>query len=47
MVHMRYGSALGIFGEQRRSLNEHNRTPMHLGALGKRLCSSNVPNALP
>ena len=33
MVRMHYGSALGTFGEQRRSLNAPNRNSMHLGAL--------------
>ena len=39
MVHMRYGSALGTFGEHRRKC-----TQMHWN---ERLCSPNVPNALP
>ena len=47
MVRMHYGSALGTFGEHRRSPNAPNRTPMHLGAFGERLCSPNVPNAQP
>ena len=47
MVCMLYGSALGTFGEQRRSPNKPNRTLMHSGAFGECLCSLNVPNALP
>ena len=47
MVCMHYDSALGTFGEQRRSLNAPNRSPMHLGAFGVRLYSPNVSNVLP
>ena len=39
MVRMRYGSALGRFGEHRRSPNAPKCIGMHLGAF--------VPNALP
>ena len=45
MVRMRYGSALGTFGEHRRSPNAPKCIPMHLGAFRERLCSPNVPNA--
>ena len=47
MVLMRYGSALGTFGEQTRSPNEPKCTPTHLGAFGESLCFPNVPKALP
>ena len=46
MVHKRYGSASGTFGEQRLSTNTLNLSPMHLGAFGEGLCPPNVPNAL-
>ena len=47
MVRMRYGSALGTFGEHRRSSIAPKCIEMHLGAFRERLCSPNVPNALP
>ena len=47
LVRMCYGSALGTFGEQRRSPNAPKCVGVHLGAFGERLCSPNVPNALP
>ena len=47
MVRIRYGSALGTFGEHRRSLNAPKCIGMHLGTFEERLCSPNVPNALP
>ena len=47
MVCMRYGSALGTFGEHRHFSNAPKCIGMHLGAFGERLCSPNVPNALP
>ena len=39
--------ALGTFGEQKRSLNTPKCIRVHMGAFGERLCSPNVPNALP
>ena len=44
---MHYGSALGTSQEKKRSPNAPNRTPMHLGVFGERICPPNVPNALP
>ena len=47
MVCIHYGSALGTFGEQRRSRNAPKYIGVRLGAFEEPLCSSNVPNALP
>ena len=47
MVRMRYGSALGTFGEHRWSVNAPKYIGVRLGALGDHICSPNVPNELP
>ena len=47
MVCMRYGGALGIFGQQRRSPNAPKCIGVRLVVFGERLCSPNVPNTLP
>ena len=47
MVRIHYGSALGTFGEQRRSPHAPKCIGVPLGAFGERLCSPTIPNALP
>ena len=47
MVRMRYGSAFGTFREHRHSPNAPKCIGVQLGRFEERLCSPNVPNALP